>query len=304
MSKPFPQIPGRTYMITRMCLAQLFLLHPDSEKVAQIIEFALARARQLTGAMIHSYCTLSDHLHILFTDVNGNGSRFRQLFFSLAGRMINSLRGREGYVWNPPNHDVLWLVDHESQLERIGYIAAQPIAAGVLEKATDWEGAMSSPYDLGTKRTIERPKLSIFEGEKKTQVPDEIELVIEPLPGQAHLPLSKAIKEQLKVVREARRKARAERRASGKGFLGKEALKKISWQHQAKTKHPFKTMNPFVACKDKERRIAALRELKEFQRRYRKALDELLEGNREVVFPYGTNKLRPYVLVEPALTPT
>ena len=63
-------------------------------------------------------------------------------------------------------------------------------------------------------------------------------------------------------------------------------------------------MNPFVACKDKARRIAALRELKQFRRAYQEALDRYLAGNRDEVFPYGTNKLRGYVHVAGPPAPT
>ena len=47
-------------------------------------------------------------------------------------------------------------------------------------------------------------------------------------------------------------------------------------------------VNPRIACKRKWPRIQAIEEYKTFQKEYREALVEYLDGNRDVIFPYGT----------------
>ena len=47
-------------------------------------------------------------------------------------------------------------------------------------------------------------------------------------------------------------------------------------------------VNPRIACKRKWPRIQAIEEYKTFQKEYREALVAYLDGNRDVIFPYGS----------------
>jgi hypothetical protein len=51
-------------------------------------------------------------------------------------------------------------------------------------------------------------------------------------------------------------------------------------------------LNPRIACKDQWKRIEALQSLKAFIEAHALALRDWINGNREVVFPFGTYLMR------------
>ena len=57
---------------------------------------------------------------------------------------------------------------------------------------------------------------------------------------------------------------------------------------------PSRALNPRLACKDKWRRIEALRRLVGFGQAYRQAFQAWAQGIRSLCFPHGTYAMRVY----------
>jgi hypothetical protein len=75
--------------------------------------------------------------------------------------------------------------------------------------------------------------------------------------------------------------------------LGRKAVLAARPTDQPMTPAPRGGLRPSVACRDRERRRLALRELSGFRAAYRGALALWIAGEREAaVFPPGTYKLR------------
>ena len=87
---------------------------------------------------------------------------------------------------------------------------------------------------------------------------------------------------------EHERKAAEERQRTGRRIAGRKAILRQS---------PYscpqrRGLRPRVATRNKWRRIEALQRLKQWYREYRAALLAWRDGDRAVVFPFGTYGLR------------
>ena len=69
MSLPRPVVPRIVYLLSRRCAQRQNLLRPDS-KVNQIFRFCLAYAAARTGVRVHCYQALSNHYHLVVTDLD------------------------------------------------------------------------------------------------------------------------------------------------------------------------------------------------------------------------------------------
>ena len=90
--------------------------------------------------------------------------------------------------------------------------------------------------------------------------------------------------------REAR--ARAERDREGKRFLGRRNVLAQSRHDRPRTREPRFGISPKVGCRNKWRRIERLRANRQWTDDYLEALACWRAGERGVVFPYGTYKMR------------
>ena len=60
------------------------------------------------------------------------------------------------------------------------------------------------------------------------------------------------------------------------------------WHSCARTRHPFRALNPHILVKDSTVRRYLLARLKAFRAEYREAQRRWAAGDMSVVFPYGT----------------
>ncbi len=68
MTAPRRVIPGARYLLSRRCSERRFFLRP-SEAVNDMLRYVLAVAAERYGVVLHSFCVLSNHLHVVLTDV-------------------------------------------------------------------------------------------------------------------------------------------------------------------------------------------------------------------------------------------
>ena len=85
MSRPRQVFPGEVVLGTRRCIERRFLLRPD-RVTSDIFLYCLARAARLTGVELHEFVVLSNHYHVVLTDVHGNRPEFFRELNQLVGR--------------------------------------------------------------------------------------------------------------------------------------------------------------------------------------------------------------------------
>jgi hypothetical protein len=165
----------------------------------------------------------------------------------------------------------------------------------------DWPGACSFPQQLtGLPQTVERPR---FFFDEEGSMPETVTLRAERIEGFEHLSDDEWAAMLQQAVLAAEREARQEREENHIRVLGRKAVLAASPNDKPKTIEPRRVLRPHVACKNEELRIAALLALVQFRQDHAEARLAYLDGDRDVVFPFGTYFLRIAAAVNVATGP-
>jgi putative transposase len=277
-------VPGETYLVTRRCCQRTLRLRPCAE-TNRIFLYCLAFAAQRTGVLVHAVCVMSNHHHLVVTDVRGVLPDFLRELHRLTAKALNASQGQWENLWAAEPCNVVRLVTDEDVDDKIAYVAANPVAAGLVSRPEDWPGVL-----LWGQRILQASRPAPYFRAAGT-CPSEIALHIEPPPrrdfGRSvedpmwkdHVAQSIATK-----VAEAGRKSAA----AGRGFLGRAAVLASSFVDRAQSfEERFGIVPTFAA------RVFAVRERlrrveRYFRARYRAALERWRGGERDVAFPFGT----------------
>lgn len=284
MSAPRRVVPGVTYLLTRRCFGRLFLLRP-SRKLNQIFEFCLAVASARTGCLVHSYSALSNHYHLVVTDVRGNLPEFMHWFNEYVAKCVNVELGRWESFWAPGSYSAVALVDKESVMRALVYSYTNPVEARLVRSHKQWPGANSLPAQMGdSAKVIDRPT-GFFRANGPVPESASLKLVPPPIFGRDR---KRWLPELLARIAAREAKTRAEVTRRGVGFLGRRRVLRQSPKARPKNAEPRRGLNPRVATRDKWRRIEVLQRLKQFLVDYRAAWLAFARGDRSVAFPSGT----------------
>ena len=288
MSLPRPVIAGQTAMVSRRCTQRQFLCRPG-RAVNAILGFCLAVAALRYGVVLHGFCFLSNHVHLLVTDVRGNLPEFCRWFFEFTAKCLNAHWGRWENLWAAERPSVVRLVDAEAQLDKAVYVMANPVKANLVTSAHQWPGLISLPSAVGKERVFKRPK-GFFRA--NGPLPAQATLRTEPLPAHADRELDAYIALLTHAVADKESELADKRRADRKSVLGRRAVLRQSPFDRPRDHEPRRQLNPRVASRNKWARIEALCRLKAFIESYKDAWQSWRDGQRDVLFPYGTYALR------------
>ena len=290
MTQPRRIREGRTWLVTRRCLERRRFLRPDGF-VTQLLTYVLGYAVSLFGLQIHGAVCLSSHLHLVVTDPTGVICAFFERANLLIARAMNCFRGRWGAFWEPGRLSLVELVTRDDVLDKLVYLMANPCEADLVDRAAVWPGLITLPEDVVSERTYaaERParffRASGF-------MPARTAFRLERPPGFADLTdgqLLALLRERL-AAEEKRHRNR--RRREGRRVLGVSHVRAADWDGRATSWEARRQLDPHLACKDTERRVAELCALKDFRVEYGRARRRFSSGKRKVQFPYGTYLLR------------
>ncbi len=284
MSAPRFVAPGTTYLLTRRCLERRLRLRP-SVAVNQIVKFCLGVAAMRSGVQIHGFVVLSNHYHIVATDPLGSLPIFMHWFNEYVAKCMNAHLGRWESFWAPGSYSAVALGDHEAVVDRLVYVYTNPVEAGLVRTHTDWPGAHSRPEDMGSEPTVVQRPEGFFRA--KGPVPETVALRLVPPPGFKD-DRAKGLPDLEERVRAREAEICAKFDREGRRFLGRRRVLRQSPFSRPRTTEPRRGLNPRVAARDKWKRIESLQRLKSFSSEYRQAWKEFSEGNRTVIFPFGT----------------
>lgn len=281
-------LPGTTVLVTRRCSERRFFLRP-SRATNELVLYALALAAQRYRVLVHAFCVLSNHLHLVVTDLDGCLPAFMRDFDALVARSVNAHLGRfEGFWATDGSYSAVEPIDPADIIAKIAYVIANPVAAGLVERGASWPGLWTSPEQIGTTTLIARKPKVFFN--PKGYLPDVVELELTVPPG---FPSAEAFREDLAAaVKVLEEKHQREHATQGRRFLGVAGVLAQDPFARPATAEPRFGLNPRVAAGDKWRRIEALSRLRSFVDAYLEALQRWRSGVREVVFPAGTYLMR------------
>jgi hypothetical protein len=283
-----PVVAGRTYLLSRRVTQRTFLLRPEAAIIA-IYQYLLALAAYRYGIVIHGWITMSNHHHVVFTDVEGNFPEFLTYLHAFMAKCVNRLRGRRENLWATEQPNVVWLVDPEDRFRKLVYLLANPVADGLVDRISDWPGASSLGASLhGTVLRMRRPR-GFFRKEGK--LPEYIELKAEPLPGYEHLSPKEWTTKLGDTLREVEDSARAARLAAKRRVLGRAAVLEMDPFGSPSTPEARGGLRPFIACANRERRKIELDALDAFHAAYVIAREAWRKRVAGTLFPFATYKM-------------
>jgi REP element-mobilizing transposase RayT len=287
MTAPRQVLPGATYLITRRCFDRRFLLRP-SALVNSVFEYTLAQKATKYGILLHAYCVLSNHFHVVLTDPHGRLPAFQRDLASTIARALNASHGRREYFWAPGSYSAVALPTADTVLDKMAYVLANPVVAGLVRRGAEWPGPWSPPASIGAgARLVKRPD-HYFRKEGPTPPLAPLEL---PCPAgfDSVVALRSRLTEEL-----TRREYEVARdlAAKGRSFLGVRKVLAQDPDARPASVEPRRGLKPRVAGRDKWKRIEAIGRLKSFLAAYREAWHAFKDGARGVLFPEGTYWMR------------
>lgn len=292
MTLPRPVYPKSALMVTRACTQRQYLLRPDPETNNAFI-YCLAVAAERHTVDVMMFVQMSNHLHDDIYDRHANGPAFYGEFHRLLAKCVNSLRGRWESVFSSEQASVVRLETREDVINKIVYVATNPVKAGLVARVQDWPGACGyRALVTGQPLRATRPKHFFSE---RGSMPESVELRIAIPPELG--PADEIIAEVERRVAEVEREEAERRARTGERVLGRYAVLRQSWRESPTTRQPRRGLRPTIAARSLWARIEAIQRNREFAAAYRHARAALLAG-RPIPFPHGTYWLRRFMAVE------
>ena len=279
---------------TRRVHRRQLLLRP-SRRLNQLIEYVVAVLTQRYRIELHALCVMSNHVHDVASDPDGQIVEFRRDLHALLARAVNAMHGDFESVWSREPTCRVTCVEPEDALDKIAYTMANPVAAHLVEHGHSWPGVrMAWPHKP---RTVRRPPGFFREREEGGTWPETATLELHRPPGYEHLSDEELAAVIRRALFEREESARKSARASGRRFLGRRQV-----LAQPRTSYPATSemrfgLRPTVAAGSRWARIEKLREDRAWLDRYEAAMARFRAGELSVNFPYGTWKLRMYYRV-------
>ena len=287
MTAPRRILAGTSYLITRCCSERRFFLRP-SALTCEIFQYVLAVAAKRYGLLVHAFCVLSNHYHLVVTDPFARLPDFQQYLDGILAKAMNCSLGRWESFWDPDSYSAVQLEDANAILDKMVYVLANPVAAGLVRYAAEWPGLWSDPSLIGGPPLVARRPSVYFD--KDGPMPAEASLRLTPPPGfEGDGTLVETLRRRLIEAEEA---AAAELERENRSFLGAVRVRAQKPTTRPAPGEPRRELSPRVACRAKWKRIEALQRLAEFGRAYREALASWRSGVRDVMFPAGTWLMR------------
>lgn len=272
-------LPGKTYLITRRCYQRTFRLRP-CERTNRIFLYCLAMAAQKTGVVVHAVCVMSNHHHIVVTDVEGILPDFLRELHRTVAKAVNASQGQWENLWNVAPTSVVLLPTLDDVLDKIAYVVANPVEAGLVERPSHWPGVILWGEQ---RRAIVRPN-DYFDPHGAS--PAHLELVVT-APTEAQTATNWL--ERLAAAINGRvEEAHRSMSVLGMRFLGKAAVLAASFVDRANRYEVKRKLVPTVAAACRKVRVRILKEYRAFHLAYLQARRAWCAGDRSAVFPVGT----------------
>ncbi len=288
MTPPRRVLPGTSYLVTRRCSERRFFLRP-SRVANEIFLYVLAVAARRYGVLVHAFCVLSNHCHLVITDPGGRLPEFMQYLDSLVARAVNASLGRfEGFWATDGSYSAVEPLDPRDVVAKTAYVLANPVAAGLVRRGAEWPGLWTSPDQIGSATLVaRRPKLFF---NPNGYLPDAVELELTVPAGFASAAEFRSL--LATALRELEEVHHVELASQGRRFLGVARVLAQDPFARPPQGEPRFELKPRIAARDKWRRIEGILRLKSFLQDYRRAWLERRSGAANVVFPAGTYLLR------------
>ena len=311
MTRPRHIVPGRVCFVTARAVKRRIEFVPRRE-VVQIFGYLFALMADRFGMQVHEALCMSNHFHVLMTDVEGRLPEFMHDLDMLLARSLNALRGSSGSVFEK-DYGLVIETDEAKLLEHAVYTLANPCAADLVRRSRQWPGFSTLRMEYGATVEFQRPRVGLWRrAEAKVQrkrkrprqpgraqhrgkpsrLPEKVGFTLvrpNALTELSDVELRSEVRSQL----DARELALIEDRAKrGVEVVGRKEVLAQPWYGFPLSPEDLFGLVPRVAGRNKWARIQALQRCKEFERAHARARATFLAGTRDVVWPFGTWLMR------------
>lgn len=226
---------------------------------------------------------MSNHHHLVITDPRGVLPDFLRELHRTTAKALNVLHGESENLWAAEPCSAVRLGNDEDIVDKIAYVVANPVAAGLVQQPEDWPGLARWGESL---TQVKRPGAYFS---RDGDSPERIVLRVcspEGISDRWKAKLRRAIRAKVSDARDRLRIA-------GRRFVGRIG---VLGRSHAERAHSFeeKSISPTVAAADPATREHMLDTIRAFRIAYSRALEKWREGVRNAVFPFGTWWMRVY----------
>ena len=283
---PRPILKNQTYMVTRRTTQRQFLLRP-SKAINQCAKYCVALAAKASGVELHALVFMSNHYHIILTDVEGRLPVFTETLNRLIAKSLNVHHGRGENFWAghvQPSH--VHLPERIDVLNKLVYLLCNPVESKLVKYGKDWPGVR---LFIPGSYVCKRPSFYFRSEEKGGSMPKKIKLKL-CLQDSLGTPKA-AYKELMQAVKDRELLLQEEHKREGKSYLGKEAVKRQPIHSTPSSESRRSNISPRLACRDKWRRMEILQLMKSFLESYKDAWERFKAGEAQVEFPLGAYRM-------------
>ncbi|TXD34414.1 hypothetical protein FRC98_18550 [Lujinxingia vulgaris] len=187
-----------------------FLLRPDASMNA-ILRYEIARSAARHGLRIHGFVGMSNHVHVLATDVHATRSGFMRDAMAGVARARNRDLDRSGYFWDARGYHDMVVLDQQALVRQLIYIWLNPVRTGECDHPEEWPGMMILPRDWGKPMRVMKPEGYGRRSEKF------VEFTPTPPPGYENMSLEEVQEHFETLLEEGLQEALAERESEKAG---------------------------------------------------------------------------------------
>jgi len=241
----------------------------------------LALKAKRYGIQVHAFCMMSNHLHLVVTDPDGNLPAFLREFLGESSAAIKVAERCSQPVWARKRYSLTRLLDVDAAIRKCVYTILNPLTAE-LTKPDEWPGLTSAGLLWGNVQVFHRPGVYFSERRPETV---ELELVSLSVPfGEVAAKVAEVLyKEHYESELASTLEDQAKR---GVRLAGAEVVAAESRSKQG-TPQIF-NLNPRYATRDVELLKQAMAQTEEFEREFERARRRWLRGRVDTEFPLGT----------------
>jgi hypothetical protein len=318
---------GTTWLITKKTNDDLFLLRPD-RSVNLILLYTLLLKAKKYGLLLHDFVFMTNHFHLVVTDVRGTLPAFMREFLSESGKALKVALKTTRRIWSGDRYGSTELLDRDAAERFMVYTRVNPTDAGLTDPE-EWPGVTSARWQYGDTIEAKRPDVYFDPRTRPARVCGVLEPLgeqvgrvegrTEQIEGEEGAP-SKGDTARCTDVEKSVRKNRAreqERHRRRCAALQKtidqrtrEAIEKIHQRmrnskdnprrrlaganrvlqvsRMRRGNHEYGRLIPRFATRDRERMLAAILEHGEFLAKHEEARQRFARGDARAEFPCGT----------------
>jgi putative transposase len=278
----------------------MFMFLPK-RTVVRLFEYLLAVAAREFGVHVHEVLCMSNHFHVLLTDVRGQLPDFMHYFDSLLARSLNACRGSSGSVFEK-EYGLVVETDEDKVIEHAVYTLANPCTEHLVRRSRQWPGFSTLHLPYGQKVRIARPKVGLWKDDpmpnkrarpqrqgKPSRLPDVIDFELVRPPVWRELDDAQ-LREEVRRRLDGRELQLIEaRRQTGMDVLGVRHVLSQRWDGSPREPEQLYTTKPRVAGSGWAQELQRIRE---FVVAHARARARFLAGHRDVLWPVGTWQMR------------